>query len=259
VTALDLSLSAPAGDSGPLVLLGPSLGTSSILWELVAPLLRHRCRVVTWELPGHGAAPAAARAFTVDDLADSLAAIVAPLGERCMPIGVSLGGAVSLTMALRHPARVLSVAAVASGARLGSPDAWHARAAQVRAQSTSSLVTASASRWFAPGSIERQPDAAGRLLRALQEADDESYALCCEALAAYDIRDRLASLAPPVLALWGEHDQVAPEASAAEVARGAQRGREQRIDAAGHLPPAEQPAAVAAELLRWIDETEEPR
>lgn len=72
-----------------------------------------------------------------------------------------------------------------------------------RSQSTSSLILASAQRWFAPDSIARRPEAGGRLLHALQDADDESYARCCEALAVYDVRDHLDHIVPPVLALWG--------------------------------------------------------
>ena len=132
--------------------------------------------------------------------------------------GVSLGGATGLELGLRHPDLVSALAIVASGAQLGEPTGWHERAATVRAQSTSVLVIPSAQRWFAPGSIEREPDLSGRLLHALRDADAESYALCCEALAAYDVRDRLGEIGAPVVALWGEHDAVAPEAKALEIA-----------------------------------------
>ena len=107
----------------------------------------------------------------------------------------------------------------------------------------------SAQRWFAPDSIARRPELTGRLLHALQDADDDSYARCCEALAAYDVRRVLGDIAVPVLAAWGAFDTVAPEAKAVEIAEGVRDGRTARIEDAGHLPPAEQPEATAA-LLR---------
>ena len=170
--------------------------------------------------------------------------------------GVSLGGATGLELCLRHPRLVRGAAIVASGAQLGDPAAWAERAAQVRAQSTSSLITASAGRWFAPESIARRPELSGRLLHALREADDESYALCCEALAAYDVRGRLGEIEVPVLAAWGEFDAVAPESKSAEVAAGVRDGRALRIADAAHLPPAEQPEAVADALLEFFSEIE---
>ncbi|UUT36185.1 alpha/beta fold hydrolase [Microbacterium elymi] len=77
-----------------------------------------------------------------------------------------------------------------------------------------------------------------------QESDDTSYALCCEALAAFDARDRLGRIAAPVLAIWGEHDLVTPESSAREIADGVQHGRAAGIADASHLSPVDDPQAV---------------
>mgnify|MGYP002423497705 CR=1 FL=1 len=56
----------------------------------------------------------------------------------------------------------------------------------------------------------------------------------------------------PVLAAWGEFDAVAPEEKAVEIASGVAHGRTVRIDDAGHLPPAEQPEAVASVLRSFF-------
>lgn len=236
--------------TAPLVVLGPSLGTSTILWQNVIPALAERYRVVAWDLPGHGDSPPATQPFSIADLADAVAAAV---DGPFLYAGVSLGGCVGLELLLRHPDRVTAAAIVCSGATVGSADAWAARAAQVRAQSTSALIVGSAQRWFAPGSIERNPDITGRLLHALQDADDESYALCCEALGAFDVRDRLGEIAAPVLAVWGGHDGVTPEASALEIASGVRDGRAAGIADAAHLPPADDAAATATALHGFFD------
>lgn len=243
-----IALTAPVGPAdAPLVVLGPSLGTSTILWEDVVPLLADDYRVAAWDLPGHGAGPRATGAFTVADLADAVAATVPD--ETFLYAGVSLGGATGLELARRHGPRLRAAAIVASGAKLGDPVAWADRAAQARTQSTSSLIVGSAQRWFAPDSMARRPELSGRLLHVLQDADDESYARCCEALAAYDVRSSLGEIEVPVLAAWGQFDAVAPEEKAVEIAAGVAQGRAVRIDDAGHLPPVEQPEAVAS-LLR---------
>lgn len=243
-------------DGAPLLVLGPSLGTSTILWETALPLLAERYRVCAWDLPGHGAGPATTAPFTVGELADGLAAALRDRGEhRILYAGVSLGGATGLELALRHPDLVAAAAIVASGAQLGTPEAWRERAETVRAQSTSVLIIPSAQRWFAPGSMEREPDLSGRLLHVLQNADDESYARCCEALADYDVRSRLGEIRMPVLALWGEHDAVAPEAKAVEIARGVADGRAVMLPGVAHLPPAEDAAATAAALLDFFGRT----
>ena len=239
-----------ASADAPTLVLGPSLGTSTMLWERVIPVLAEHYRVIAWDLPGHGAAPAATEPFTMADLADAVAsAIDGPF----LYAGVSLGGCVGLELLLRHGDRIGAAAILCSGAAIGTPQGWHDRAAQVRAQSTSSLVVGSAQRWFAPGTIARDPDLTGRMLHVLQDTDDESYALCCEALAAFDVRDRLGEIATPVLAVWGDHDGVTPEASAREIADGVQQSEAIGIPDAAHLPPADDPAATAAALRAFFD------
>ncbi|MFD6698229.1 MULTISPECIES: alpha/beta fold hydrolase [unclassified Microbacterium] len=249
-----LTFSTPVGPEGaPLLVLGPSLGTSTIVWETALPVLAAEHRVVAWDLPGHGASEPATGSFTVGDLADAVADFVGSLGaSRIRYAGVSLGGAVGLELLLRHPGLVERAAILCSGAVIATPASWRERAAQVRAQSTSALLTGSAERWFAPGSVAAHADQVGRLLHVLQNADDESYARCCEALACYDVRDRLCEITAPVLAVWGGHDAVTPEASALRIAEGVRDGRAIGIPDASHLAPVDDPAAVARLLTAFF-------
>lgn len=235
LTATQLSEPAPPGvPPKPVLLLGASLGTDAeTLWERVVPLLADRVHLIAWDLPGHGRSPRAEGAFAVTDLADAVAALArdvpAPAGRYYA--GDSLGGATGLELGLRHPGLFDGIAVICSGAALGTPASWAERAAAVRAQGTSSLVTASAGRWFAPGWLEREATLGGRLLGSLAHTDDESYARCCEALAGHDVTARLGGISDPVLAIAGELDAVAPPALAEQVARGVGSGR--RLTASG--------------------------
>lgn len=240
--------------AGPLLMLGPSLGTSSaVLWEPVIPALAERYRIVAWDLPGHGASPATTAPYTIEELADGVVAILDELGvSQALYAGVSIGGATGLALGIRHPGRFSKLAILASAAKIGTPEGWIDRAAMVRAQSTSPLVIGSAQRWFAPGVMEEHPVIAGRLLHNLQDADDESYALACEALRDFDVIDQLGRIDVPVLALYGDHDETTPQASAEQIAAGVQDGRAALIAGSAHLPPANQPAATTRELLAFL-------
>jgi 3-oxoadipate enol-lactonase len=255
VTIPGIAITEPSGAAGaPLLVLGPSLGTSTILWDAAAVILRETHRVAAWDLPGHGNSPPARSPFSVGEIALGVLDALSAIGEDSFRYaGVSLGGAVGLELLLGAPDRVDAAAILCSGARIGTIDGWLDRAVTVRTQGTASLVGSSAGRWFAPGSIERHPDIAGRLLHSLRDADDESYANCAEALATFDVRGKLPNITAPVLAVWGEHDAVTPRRYAEEIAAGVANGRVDRVPDAAHLAPAEQPALVASLLADFFE------
>lgn len=243
---LRLNTLSGRGDA-PVLVLGPSLGTAAeVLWGEVASELRHQYRVMTWDLPGHAHAPAAIASFHVADIADAVHQAAQEHGvHRYAYAGVSFGGAVGLCLALRHPDDVLSLAVIASGGNLGSPQEWRERAQLVRERGVSAVVARSDARWFAPTTPRRGRKPREALLEGLRETDPESYAQCCLALADYDVRSELTRILAPTVVIWGAHDTVAPEMVAREVANGVPRGTAIRMQHVAHQPPFEDPVETA--------------
>lgn len=69
------------------------------------------------------------------------------------------------------------------------------------------------------------------------------------------LRRRLALVPTPVLAIWGESDQIAPEPYGRAYAASFPDGRFEPIPAAGHLPHLEQPDRVLEAIHRFAHET----
>jgi 3-oxoadipate enol-lactonase/4-carboxymuconolactone decarboxylase len=238
--------------AAPLLVLGPSLGTTADVWSEAARLLIDDFRVVRWDLPGHGRSPAATAPFTVAELAEAVLALVDSLGGgRFAYAGVSLGGAVGLELALGPAAeRMDGLAVVCSAARIGEPDGWRSRAVQVRRQGTASVVAASSERWFAPAFLAREPDRVGRMLNQLLDVDDESYALCCEALAGFDRRPDLSRIAVQTIVVSGALDPVVPAADASSTAEGIGGARWVELPETGHQAEVERPEHLVQGLRR---------
>ena len=257
--ALKAALLSPQRPLGghPLVVVGSSLGTSSILWNRAASLLGNDYDVVAWDLPGHGVSPAATETFDVADLAEAVVDLVDTIapGEAFHYAGVSLGGATGLQLGIKHGERLKSLSVQCSGAKLGTPEGWLERAETVRSQGTPVMIQGSAQRWFAPGFMDREPEVSSRLLHALRDADRVSYAFCCEALAAFDVRAELGSIRVPTQVIAGALDGVAPPSMAEEVAAGITAGggtaTAVTLEGVAHLAPAEAPAHTA-ELMRSL-------
>jgi len=241
----------PAGadaspDAIPLV-LGPSLGTTTTIWDRARTELGTRHPVFVWDLPGHGVSPATTDPFTMSELAEAVLRALDAAGiDRFAYAGISLGGVVGLQLALDHPRRVAAVTLVCSLPRIGTTEGWRQRASDVRLQGTPSLVGGSASRWFTPEFLEREPDVASRVLHRLLDIDDESYALCVEALAATDLRARVGELESPLTLIVGEQDPVIPVEEARAIAGSAPHGSLHIIPGTSHLAAVERPDRVAA-------------
>jgi 3-oxoadipate enol-lactonase/4-carboxymuconolactone decarboxylase len=235
----------------PLLLLGPSLGTSvEALWGRCAALLTGHYHVVGWDLPGHGRSAPAPAAFGIAGLAREVLALADRLrpGGTFLYAGDSVGGAVGLRLLLDAPHRVDAAVLLCTGAKIGEAAGWRQRAETVRADGTHAVLAGSIERWFAPGFAQREPAVTEALLGALRGADPESYALVCEALASFDVRDRLREITAPVLAVAGADDQPTPPAGLELIAEGVRNGRLVVLDGVAHLAPAERPADVAALL-----------
>ncbi|TNM37499.1 alpha/beta fold hydrolase [Nocardioides albidus] len=248
---------------GPLLVVGPSLGTTvDRLWAAVAASLPG-WNVVGWDLPGHGHSPAADRLTSGFDMADLAAAVLRAVDAEASGgeagaapafayAGDSVGGAVGLQLALDHPQRITSLTVLCSAARFGTPEAWRERAALVRAEGMAPMVASSPARWFGPAIVAAGSDLVHAALRDLAAVDAEGYARTCEALATFDVTARLATVSAPVLAVAGADDVATPPELLATIADAVPRGRLDVIPGVGHLAPLEAPDRVASLLSAFL-------
>jgi 3-oxoadipate enol-lactonase/4-carboxymuconolactone decarboxylase len=236
-------------DGAGLLLLGPSLGTSAAtLWTEAADRLSQNIRVVAWDLPGHGHGPTV-EPFTMAELAAGVLSLADEFAaETFHYAGDSVGGCVGLQLLLDAPQRVASATLLGTGPAIGTPDSWRERAATVRSAGTEAAAACAAQRWFSDGFAQRQPDVSAALLAALRDTDPESYAQICDALAAFDVADRLHEITTPVLTIAGGDDLPTPPECLRRIASGVREGRLVVLDGVGHLAPAEAPERVAQHI-----------
>jgi 3-oxoadipate enol-lactonase len=239
-------------EDAPVVVLGPSLGTSTGLWEPVLPALTGRWRVLRYDLPGHGASPPPASGFTVENLAEAIIGKLDALGiDRAAYAGVSLGGAVGTALALAAPERVGSLVLICTSPRFGPPEPWRERAALVRREGVGPVADTAPQRWFAPGFT-----GAGPYVDMLRATDPEGYAACCDALALFDATARLPEISAPTLVIAAADDvPTPPNGHADRLAEGIPGAELTVLDGAGHLAVAERPGQAGEAISAHLDRT----
>lgn len=238
-------------EDAPVIVLGPSLGTMLDLWEPQLPALTASWRTLRFDLPGHGGSEPIHG--TVEDFADAVVELLDAYGlDQVAYAGVSLGGAVGTTLALRHPGRVGSLVLCCTSARFGDPDAWRERAARVRAEGLEPLTDMFLARWFTEGYAGPGIDAVRAMLKRV---DPEGYAACCDALAVFDVRDRLGDVRVPTLVIAGAEDVATPVDHAETLAGGIPDAELVVVDGAAHLAGLARPRPVTDAIVRHLERT----
>lgn len=247
------------GEGTPIVLLH-GVATSRAIWRHVTGPLSAGRRVIAVDVPGFGTSAPAGPGFELDVVADR---IVASLGvERFDLVGHSLGGAIAVATAARHPEAVrrlvlvspagLAPRAVGVAAALGA-------AADVATRARRALghqwVDRRAARWAMFATTVADP---GRLdpadARMLLEASDGAQRVADgvrQALAA-DLRDDLAAVRAPVGLIWGAVDRTVPYSGLAALRRLRPDAPVETLPGTGHLPQVEDPRAFTAALERIL-------
>ncbi|WP_217238995.1 4-carboxymuconolactone decarboxylase [Streptomyces sp. AC555_RSS877] len=245
-------------EDAPVLILGPSLGTTWHMWDRQVPELAKQWRVFRFDLPGHGGAPAYP-AGSVADLSTRLLATLDALGvQRFGYAGCALGGAVGIELALRHPERVASLALIAASPRFGTADEFRQRGVIVRTNGLDPIARSSPDRWFTGGFAAAQPAITEWAVQMVRTTDPGCYIAACEALASFDVRPELGRVGVPTLVLVGSDDQVTGPAEARTLVAGIPDARLAVVPGASHLVPVEQPAAVTDLLVRHFSTAWQP-
>ena len=213
------------------------------MWEPQLPALRD-FDVVRIDYPGHGGAPVV-EVRDVRDLARR--ALDQVQVEQFSFVGLSLGGAVGMRLALDAPQRLLYMGLVCTSPRFGPPEMWQERAALVRAEGLEAIVDPVLERWFTPSFPDVQ-----RFREMFMSIDREGYARCCDALARWDVTEEIAAITAPTLVISGADDPSAPPEHGEAIASRIRGARHEVVPNARHLANVERADEVNRLLLEHL-------
>jgi 3-oxoadipate enol-lactonase len=252
VTTLAHRVDGPS--DGPVVVLGPSLGTLWEMWDDVTAALSSTYQVVRYDTRGHGRSPVPPGPYTVEGLAEDVLGVLDDLGvTRFGFVGLSLGGAIGQVLASRHTDRVAAAVLCCTVPEFGDPSTWTDRAALVRSEGMTALAVSTRQRWFSDAFLAAHPAEVDRLIATLTSLDADGYASCCEALAAFDARPWLGSIEVPVRVLAGAEDPVATLEGCRAMAAAIPGADLVVLPQASHIASAEQPEAFVRAVTEHLE------
>lgn len=265
-----------AGKGEALIMIH-GLGGNASHWKRNITTLSKKYRCIAVDLPGYGNSTPANRTDAAAQL-DFYAEVITSLLQKlkipaAAVMGHSMGGQVSMILALKYPALVKQLVLVAPAGLETFTDAeanvltTYATAAFYEKQDSAAIVKSYRSNFF------QMPDAAQDLVKeriALKNCG--GFAAYCrqipmgvKGMLGHPVKNELKQIRQPVLVLFGEQDVLIPNkllhpsltvAEIATIAKTIPGSTVQVIPEAGHLLQFEKPEAVNDAVIHFLQKTQ---
>ena len=242
---------------GPWVTLSHSLACNLHMWDEEAKRLAKHYKVLRYDTRGHGASGAPAGAYTLELLADDLHGLLQALSIKTTHfVGLSMGGMIGQTYALKYPGMFASLALCDTTSRypVEAAGLWGERIKTVEAQGMEPLVESTLARWFTAPFRKAHPEVVEKVAAMIRTTPAAGYVGCSHAIPKINLTARLAEIRCASLVLVGRDDPGTPVAMAEEIHQALPGSKLVVIPSAAHLSNLEQPDAFNQALRNFLDQ-----
>ena len=235
--------------TGTIILL-PNLGWDSHAWAQNFSALARAHHVIAIDPLGFGLSAKPLVDYKMDTWSDMLAEFLRVRGiGRATFAGAVMGGASAVQMALDYPDRVEGVIVAASNSGPGPHEGGMSR---IPSEPTLAGTRANLLAMFHDSTLVT--DALVRARFAFRLRTNDGYTIQRH-LADHRVpytREELSGIQVPALVVWCRQDRVTPLSWGEDYAAALPRGKLVTIEACGHLPNMEQPAAFNRAVLEFM-------
>ena len=238
-------------DDGPPVVFANSLGTDMRLWDPILPLLPESLRLIRFDKRGHGLSTCPPSPYSMGALVTDAEQLLDHLGVKdCVFVGLSIGGMIAQGLAVKRLDLVRAMVLSNTAAKIGTPELWDARIADVKSGGIEILADAVMERWFSAEFRARTELELWRNMLTRQE--DHGYMGCSAAISGTDFYTTTSGLRLPTLGIAGSEDGSTPPDLVRETVDLIPGSSFHLIRKAGHLPCVEQPEEYARVLVDFL-------
>jgi 3-oxoadipate enol-lactonase len=257
ISANGMDINYTIEGEGPWLTMSHSLACNLHMWDEEAKRLSQRYKVLRYDTRGHGESGAPAGAYTLELLADDLHGLLRALGVQSTHfVGLSMGGMIGQTYALKYPGVFASLALCDTTSRYPADVAglWAERIKTVETQGMEPMVAPTLERWFTPPYRAAHPEVMEKVAAMIRNTPAPGFVGCCHAIPRINLTARLKEIRCPSLVIVGEDDPGTPVAMAEDIHRALPGSKLVVIPCAAHLSNLEQPDAFNQALADFLDQ-----
>lgn len=245
------------GRGKPVILLHGWLGSWG-LWQATMAYLGAFYRTYALDFWGFGESGKKRETYAVQDFVSLVNQFMEQLGiVRAPLVGHSMGGTVSLLVAINYPERVSKVV-VAGSPIVGSSLAFPLKLAGYRPIAFllfNMMGAFRAAMRVASPFICSDPRFPDMMDRDLSRTTVESFLLSIASLRRTDLRPLLGRVQIPALGIYGDKDNIVHPMQWQPMQKGISQARIERFSKAGHFMMLEEPTEFSQRLKNFLDES----
>ena len=244
-----------AGEGKPLIVFSNSLATDFRIWQECVDDLSADYSILLYDKRGHGLSGMGNPPYQIDDHVNDLALLMDHLTlSSAVVVGLSVGGLIAQGLYHARPDLTKALILCDTAAKIGNADMWNDRINIARIDGMAALVEANMQRWFSPAfHRDRATDLEG--FRAMfTRTPVDGYTGTGMAIRDADFRAQALKISIPTICVVGDQDGATPPELVRGTADMIPRAKFKVVKDAGHIPCAEQPAAIC-KIIREMMET----
>jgi pimeloyl-ACP methyl ester carboxylesterase len=244
------------GRGRPVILLHGWLGSWG-LWQETMEYLGQYYRTYALDFWGFGESGKKRSTYDVQDFVSLVDQFMEQMGIISVPlVGHSMGGTVSLSVALQYPQRVRKVVIIGSPI-VGSSLAFPLKLAGYHSIALLLFNMMGAFRWgmkVVSPSICRDPRFPEMMDRDLSRTTLESFLMSIASLRRTDLSRDLNKINIPVMGMFGDRDNIVNPRQWQVLQKGMSGARIERFDKAGHFIMLDAPQIFIHKLKDFLDD-----
>ena len=230
-----------------------SLGTDFRIWDDVVEILKEHGDILLFDKRGHGLSDVVEDTNGLDDFVDDVITLLKYLSiEKCIPVGLSVGGMIAQILANRIPHAIKKLIFCDTRFKIGNEQIWNGRINAVKEKGIASISDGVMQRWFSEKFRKENDIKVMGYKNMLERMPPLGYIQTCEAIRDADLRDIAKQIKTPALCVVGSEDKSTLPEEVKDLADAIEDSAFEVIEGSGHIPCVDNPQALSKLIIEFI-------
>jgi 3-oxoadipate enol-lactonase len=232
-----------------------SLGTDFRIWNEVVEKIKEYGDILLFDKRGHGLSDVVENTNELNDFADDVIALLEHLSlNKCIMIGLSVGGMIAQILANRVPDKIGKLIFCDTRHKIGNAQIWNDRINAVKQKGLSAISDGVMQRWFSEKFRNKNAIKVAGYKNMLERSPVLGYIQTCEAIRDADLTELAKQITIPSLCIVGSEDKSTLPEEVKNLADLIKGSKYEVIEGSGHIPCVDNPEVLSKLIIEFIKE-----